>query len=70
MRKHVLQRRGLIASSAQRAPKAVLTPAARAEVEYLLARLARHDRAQTLSPRPGGDQAAVASAGIRRSADT
>ena len=29
VRKHVLQRRGLIASSAQRAPKALLTPAAR-----------------------------------------
>jgi len=43
VRKHVLQRRGLIASSAQRAPKAALTPAARSEVEYLLARLARHD---------------------------
>ncbi|HEX6019345.1 MAG TPA: dihydrodipicolinate synthase family protein [Burkholderiaceae bacterium] len=43
VRKHVLQRRGLIASSAQRAPKAALTPTARAEVEYLLARLARHD---------------------------
>ena len=43
VRKHVLQRRGLIASSAQRAPKAGLTPTARAEVEYLLGRLARHD---------------------------
>ncbi|HET9205297.1 MAG TPA: dihydrodipicolinate synthase family protein [Burkholderiaceae bacterium] len=43
VRKHVLQRRGLIASSAQRAPKAALTATARAEVEYLLARLARHD---------------------------
>jgi 4-hydroxy-tetrahydrodipicolinate synthase len=43
VRKHVLQRRGLIASSAQRAPRAALTAAARAEVEYLLSRLARHD---------------------------
>ena len=43
VRKYVLQRRGLIASSAQRAPKAALTPTARAEVEYLLTRLARHD---------------------------
>jgi len=43
VRKHVMQRRGLIASSAQRAPKAALTTAARDEVEYLLARLARHD---------------------------
>ncbi|MBE7426482.1 MAG: dihydrodipicolinate synthase family protein [Burkholderiaceae bacterium] len=43
VRKHVLQRRGLIGSSAQRAPKAALTAAARAEVEYLLSRLGRHD---------------------------
>jgi len=43
VRKHVLQRRGLIASSTQRAPKAGLTSTARGEVEYLLARLARHD---------------------------
>jgi 4-hydroxy-tetrahydrodipicolinate synthase len=50
VRKHVLQRRGLIASSAQRAPKAALTPAARAEVEYLLARLARHDARAALPP--------------------
>jgi 4-hydroxy-tetrahydrodipicolinate synthase len=43
VRKHVLQRRGLIASSAQRAPRANLSAAARSEVEYLLARLAKHD---------------------------
>ena len=43
VRKHVMQRRGLIASSAQRAPKAALTAAARDEVEDLLTRLARHD---------------------------
>jgi 4-hydroxy-tetrahydrodipicolinate synthase len=43
VRKHVLQRRGLIASSAQRAPKAALSAVARTEVEYLLARLAQHD---------------------------
>ena len=43
VRKHVLQRRGLIAAAAQRAPKAALTAAARQEVEYLLTRLARHD---------------------------
>jgi len=50
VRKHVMQRRGLIASSAQRAPKAALTSAARAEVEYLLARLARHDARAALTP--------------------
>ncbi len=49
-RTHVLQRRGLIASSAQRAPKAALTANARAEVEYLLARLARHDSRAALAP--------------------
>jgi 4-hydroxy-tetrahydrodipicolinate synthase len=50
VRKHVLQRRGLIASAAQRAPKAGLSNAARAEVEYLLARLARHDARAALQP--------------------
>ncbi|HEX6723253.1 MAG TPA: dihydrodipicolinate synthase family protein [Burkholderiaceae bacterium] len=50
VRKHVLQRRGLIASSAQRAPKAALTTAARAEVEYLLKRLTRHDSRAALPP--------------------
>jgi 4-hydroxy-tetrahydrodipicolinate synthase len=43
VRKYVLQRRGLLASAAQRKPSSVLTPAARAEVDHLLARLARHD---------------------------
>jgi len=50
VRKHVLQRRGLIASAAQRAPRAALTPAARSEVEYLLTRLARHDPRAALRP--------------------
>jgi len=50
VRKHVLQRRGLIASAAQRAPKAALSDATRAEVEYLLARLARHDIRAALPP--------------------
>jgi 4-hydroxy-tetrahydrodipicolinate synthase len=40
-------RRGLLSSAAQRKPAAALTPAARAEVDHLLQRLARHDpRAQ------------------------
>ena len=43
VRKHVLMRRGLLASAAQRKPAAVLTPAARAEVEHLLGRLAKRD---------------------------
>jgi 4-hydroxy-tetrahydrodipicolinate synthase len=43
VRKYVLQRRGAIACDAQRKPAAALTAKARAEVDYLLARLARHD---------------------------
>jgi 4-hydroxy-tetrahydrodipicolinate synthase len=43
VRKYVLKRRGLLASAAQRIPAAALTAAARAEVDHLLARLARHD---------------------------
>jgi 4-hydroxy-tetrahydrodipicolinate synthase len=43
VRKYVLMRRGIIASEALRAPGAKLTAAARAEVDYLLARLARKD---------------------------
>ena len=43
MRKYVLKRRGIIASDAQRKPASSLTAAARAEVDYLLARLARRD---------------------------
>jgi 4-hydroxy-tetrahydrodipicolinate synthase len=50
VRKHVLQRRGLIASAAQRAPRAALSSTASAEVEYLLARLARHDARAALAP--------------------
>ena len=43
VRKYVLMRRGVIASEAQRRPGAGLGAAARAEVDYLLARLARTD---------------------------
>jgi 4-hydroxy-tetrahydrodipicolinate synthase len=43
VRKYVLQRRGVIASDAMRKPAPTLTATARAEVDYLLARLARHD---------------------------
>ncbi|MFG1399729.1 dihydrodipicolinate synthase family protein [Roseixanthobacter pseudopolyaromaticivorans] len=42
-RKYVLMKRGFIASDAQRKPGAALTDAARAEIDYLLSRLARHD---------------------------
>jgi 4-hydroxy-tetrahydrodipicolinate synthase len=43
VRKYVLMKRGIIASDTLRKPGAQLTPAARSEVDYLLARLARKD---------------------------
>ena len=42
-RKYVLMRRGVIGCDVQRKPGAPLSPAGRAEVDYLLARLARRD---------------------------
>src|SRR5438270_5026304 len=50
VRKYVMKRRGVLASDAQRKPGGSLSAAARAEVDYLLARLARSDpRAGRLS---------------------
>jgi 4-hydroxy-tetrahydrodipicolinate synthase len=43
VRKYLLHRRGLLRSPKLRAPAAPLTALARAEVEHLLGRLARHD---------------------------
>jgi 4-hydroxy-tetrahydrodipicolinate synthase len=43
VRKYVLMKRGIIASDTLRKPGAQLSPAARSEVDYLLARLARKD---------------------------
>jgi 4-hydroxy-tetrahydrodipicolinate synthase len=43
VRKYVLQKRGAIAHDTQRAPAGSLTAAARAEIDYLLARLAQRD---------------------------
>ncbi|WP_103121323.1 dihydrodipicolinate synthase family protein [Methylopila sp. Yamaguchi] len=43
VRKYVMMRRGFIASDAQRKPGAALSAAAKAEVDYLLARLAAKD---------------------------
>jgi 4-hydroxy-tetrahydrodipicolinate synthase len=43
VRKYVMMRRGLLASDAQRKPSAGLSATARAEVEFLLARLARSE---------------------------
>ena len=42
-RKYVLQKRGAIASDAQRKPSSSLSATAKAEIDYLLSRLARHD---------------------------
>src|SRR6201992_1503961 len=50
VRKYVLQKRGIIASSAQRKPGAGITAAAKAEVDYLLSRVARFDRRANLQP--------------------
>jgi len=50
VRKYVLQRRGIIASSAQRKPGATITQAAKAEVDYLLSRVARVDKRANLQP--------------------
>ena len=43
VRKHVMMRRGIIASDTLRKPGAALSPTARAEVDYLLSRIARVD---------------------------
>jgi len=43
VRKHVLMRRAVITSDAQRKPGSALSATARAEVDYLLHRLARRD---------------------------
>jgi 4-hydroxy-tetrahydrodipicolinate synthase len=43
VRKYVLQKRGAIAHDTQRAPAASLSATAKAEIDYLLTRLAHHD---------------------------
>jgi 4-hydroxy-tetrahydrodipicolinate synthase len=43
VRKYVLQKRGAIAHDTQRVPGGSLSAAARAEIDYLLSRLAHHD---------------------------
>jgi 4-hydroxy-tetrahydrodipicolinate synthase len=43
VRKYILMKRGAIRSDAQRAPASKMTATARAEVDYLLRRLATHD---------------------------
>ena len=44
VRKYILMKRGAIASDAQRKPASALSPVGRAEVDYLLSRLAHLDR--------------------------
>jgi 4-hydroxy-tetrahydrodipicolinate synthase len=44
VRKYVLAKRGILRSSAQRKPGAVLSATAKAEVDYLLSRVARFDK--------------------------
>lgn len=43
VRKYTMMKRGILAHDAQRKPGSALTAAAKAEVDYLLARLAKHD---------------------------
>ncbi|MBF6129819.1 dihydrodipicolinate synthase family protein [Nocardia brasiliensis] len=43
VRKYIMKRRGLLTTDAQRSPRPVLTDTSRAEIDYLLARLSRHD---------------------------
>jgi 4-hydroxy-tetrahydrodipicolinate synthase len=50
VRKYVLRKRGVIASAAQRKPGSSITAAARAEVDYLLSRVARVDKRANLQP--------------------
>jgi 4-hydroxy-tetrahydrodipicolinate synthase len=49
VRKYVLKRRGAMASDAQRKPGSSLSATARAEVDYLLTRLAHVDKRANLS---------------------
>jgi 4-hydroxy-tetrahydrodipicolinate synthase len=50
VRKYVLHKRGAIASAAQRKPGVTITATAKAEVDYLLARVARFDKRANLQP--------------------
>jgi 4-hydroxy-tetrahydrodipicolinate synthase len=50
VRKYVMMRRGILTSEAQRKPGAVLSKAAREEVDYLLTNLARLDNRAQLTP--------------------
>jgi 4-hydroxy-tetrahydrodipicolinate synthase len=49
VRKYVLMRRGILRHDAQRKPGSAMSATARAEVDYLLARLARRDERAALA---------------------
>src|SRR5271156_4299462 len=51
VRKYVLQKRGAIAYDSQRTPGSSLSAKERAEVDYLLSRLAKHDPRAEIPPR-------------------
>jgi 4-hydroxy-tetrahydrodipicolinate synthase len=51
VRKYVMMRRGVIVCDAQRKPGSSLSSTAKAEVDYLLARVARADKRAELKPR-------------------
>jgi 4-hydroxy-tetrahydrodipicolinate synthase len=48
VRKYVLMRRGILSSDAQRKPWSRLTPKAMQEIDYLLTRVAKHDKRAAL----------------------
>jgi 4-hydroxy-tetrahydrodipicolinate synthase len=50
VRKYVLNKRGIIASAAQRKPGSSLSAKARGEVDYLLSRVARVDKRALTAP--------------------
>jgi 4-hydroxy-tetrahydrodipicolinate synthase len=54
VRKYVLQKRAAIAHDTQRAPAGSLSATARAEIDYLLSRLAHHDPRAAIHPATGG----------------
>ena len=51
VRKYIMARRGIIGTNVQRKPGSQLSAAAKSEVEYLLGRVARHDKRARLNAR-------------------
>lgn len=56
VRKYIMARRGIIASETQRKPSSTLSAAGRAEVDYLLERLARRDKRAHLDAKTAGSR--------------